>query len=259
MDRKAGKAAGNTEKSKAKSAGDAAIRLVAKRRKEFSPEGHDELRHLFATLGDRATAPLIKHFTGKADTAARQILDSSRLSDEDFARITGGAEPLPAIIGDISKGARYLTTLAPHLAEATPVGKLALTGGQIGFGTPGLLDRHEVLAQAVPPGSYTVTAYYSEADLDALPTAGVEAVMVRFSDAPPASWIEAISAKSKPVMRKSDVVSFCLFDAGNADLGSLSKATAVELENCYAGGDGVAIVGDGEAIVTYVGEGKSVV
>ena len=75
---------------------DQAIRLVAKRRNEFAPEGQHELRHFFSDLGARAVAPLRKHFAGKADPASRQILDSSRLSDADFAAITNGAPPLPA-------------------------------------------------------------------------------------------------------------------------------------------------------------------
>lgn len=42
--------------------------------------------------------------------------------------------------------------------------------------------------------------------------------MVRFSDAPCATWIEAATAKNNPVMPKGDVVSFVSSTRGTAIL-----------------------------------------
>ena len=155
----------------------------------------------------------------------------------------------------MKKGAKYLDLVAPHLVAAEPVGRLALSSGKIAYAEEGRLHDAKILDREVPAGTYAVSAYYSDAELDAMPTAGLEALMVRFADEPAASWEEALASK-KPVMGKDDLVAFALGDAArtNAAGAELAKEFQKLLGHYVASGDAVGLMDDDRVVQAYVGE-----
>lgn len=228
-------------------------RLSAKR--ASIDENDFALQSAFETLGARATAPLLKHFAGKTDAGARNVLDVTMLDDASYASLSGATVALPIVTGSVKSGAKYLALVAPHLAAAEPVGRLAIASGKIAFAAEGAFGAVRVLDREVPAGTHAVTARYCEEDLGAQPTAGLEGMMVRFRDAAPTSWEEARTGK-KPVMGKEDLTSFALADAARAKAAGddLAKAFEEGIGDYAASGDALGFTDDDRLLLAYVGE-----
>ncbi len=143
-------------------------------------------------------------------------------------------------------------TVWPHLATSDATGTLAIASGRLSVGSPDALDIGSVeLDREVPKGNHPVTVYWSDADLDALPTAGVEAVMLRFAQSAPASWEEAKTTKGKKAIHVSNLITFCWLDA-SAKLDELANDAQKTFEDATT--DGVVLTDDNQVAAVYVGE-----
>ncbi|MBL9026013.1 MAG: hypothetical protein JNL21_27725 [Myxococcales bacterium] len=211
---------------------------------------------VFAALGSRATAPLVKHFSGaQNDKDAKRVLDQTELDDATYAALTGGGTVLPPVTGSIANGAPYLSLVAPHLAAASPAGSLVIRSGRLAFVREAGYAYATTLARSVPVGAHAVTAYYSDPDsddLDALPTAGLEALMVRFAPGTPTQWEEATDERGDTVLTR-ELVTMALVDAEERRT-DLASAHVTETERRMTHGDAVGFLDDGRALVAYVGE-----
>ncbi|QED28114.1 WGR domain-containing protein [Microvenator marinus] len=226
--------------------------LVARRKRFTNDQDGDDIESGFTAMGSRGSAALVRHLAGKNDAGAHLIINYSRLDDATVSDLTGGAPPLPVVDGDIKKGARYLATVWPHLATSDATGTLAIASGRLSVGSPDALDIGSVeLDREVPKGNHPVTVYWSDADLDALPTAGVEAVMLRFAQSAPASWEEAKTTKGKKAIHVSNLITFCWLDA-SAKLDELANDAQKTFEDATT--DGVVLTDDNQVAAVYVGE-----
>lgn len=84
-----------------------------------------------------------------------------------------------------------------------------------------------------------------------LPTAGVEAVMLRFAQSAPASWEEAKTTKGKKAIHVSNLITFCWLDA-SAKLDELANDAQKTFEDATT--DGVVLTDDNQVAAVYVGE-----
>ncbi len=222
-----------------------------------------ELKFAFADLGARATQPLVELLTGAPQDLVRDVVDRSRLPDDVADRLLGGEKhrSLPIVRGSIADGARFLALVEPHLRAATPVGKLRLAGERIAIGEY-TVEGRSVLDRSVPPGDHPVTTYYKEngPSMQDGPTAGLEAVMVRFGEARPATWVEA-KEKGGGSALGNDELQFWLGDEARIATDAEAANTAVESAGSETYPDGVSAAelgGDGDdasgVVVVYIGE-----
>lgn len=217
-----------------------------------------DLRHALGRLGARANAPLVRHLTGAAPARVLAVVNQSRLPDDVADRLLGEHRPkrLPIVTGSIVDGPRFLNLVAPHLRASTLVTHLKLTGDRIAIGDYDV-EHRRVLDRMVPAGKHPVSLYYKEGDFSAYPTAGLEALMIRFRDATPTKWVEANDGEGPAL--GNDEFSFWLGD--EKDIAKrpavAEKAITKAFDECYV--DGLAeFAGDEEdesrALVIYIGE-----
>lgn len=222
-----------------------------------------ELKYAFSSVGARATQPLVELLTGAPQARVRDVVDRSRLPDDIADRLLGREKhrPLPIVTGSIADGARFLALVEPHLRAATPVVKLRLTGDRIAIGEY-TVDGRSLLDRSVPRGDHPVTTYYKENGPSRQdgPSAGLEAVMVRFGDARPATWVEAQQNGGAPALG-NDELQFWLGDEARIATDAEAADTALESAGAETYLDGVSAAeldGDGDdefgAVVVYIGE-----
>jgi hypothetical protein len=222
-----------------------------------------ELKFALSNLGARATQPLVELLAGAPPDQVRDVVDRSRLPDDIADRLLGREKhrSLPIVRGSIADGARFLALVEPHLRAATPVFKLRLTGERIAIGEYVVAGR-SVLDRSVPLGEHPVTTYYKEngPSRQEGPTAGLEAVMVRFGEARPATWVEAQENGGGPALG-NDELQFWLGDEARIATDEEAANTALEAAGSETYLDGVSAAelgGDGDdefgAVVVYVGE-----
>jgi hypothetical protein len=219
-----------------------------------------DLRHALGRLGVRATRPLVRHLTGASPARVLEVVNQSRLPDEVADRLLGNQRPkrLPIVSGSIVDGPRYLSLVSPHLLAARTAAHLKLTGDRIAIGDYDT-EHRRVLDRRVPAGKHPVTLHYKDGDFSAYPTAGLEAILIRFRDATPTTWVEANDDEGPAL--GGDEFSFWLGDEERIAEQPDAAATAIEEagEDCYT--DGLALAeldGDTEdesgALVIYIGE-----
>jgi hypothetical protein len=221
-----------------------------------------DLRHAFAALGARATAPLMKHLANAPPARIREVVDQSRLPDDVAAQLLGDQRhvPLPIVSGDITDGPRFLALVVPHLdADPTPAW-LRLTGTRIALGDSDEVTTRYVLDRSVPAGRYRVTAYYKELS-PGLPTCGLEAIMIRFSetDTLPTTWVEAKTEDGESLL--DDAYSFWIADEKRIVASAKVMQSAIAKAEAETYVEGIALAdlpGDGDdesgAFAVYVGE-----
>jgi predicted DNA-binding WGR domain protein len=182
---------------------------------------------------------------------AAALLGTLPLTDAEYAAILGGVAPQPALPVLEGKGPKYLSALQAHLAASDPVGELSLTSGRIAV-TTGLLEERRVVAWEFPPGGYRVTVHHSDLDLEGLPTAGVDALMIALSDQPTVKWKEAASTTTQRAL-DGDVIDLCLGDETWLASCDQARPKIEQTLEHVRDDEGVGMVGN-DAVVVYVGE-----
>jgi len=222
-----------------------------------------ELKYALSNVGARAIQPLVELLTGAPPDRVRDVVDRSRLPDDIADRLLRGEkhQSLPLVTGSIADGARFLALVEPHLRAATPVIKLRLTGERIAIGEY-TVEGRSVLDRRVPLGDHPVTTYYKEngPTMQDGPTAGLEAVMVRFAAARPATWVEAQEDGGAPALG-NDELQFWIGDEARIATDAEAANTALESAGAETYLDGVSAAeldGDGDdevgAVAVYIGE-----
>ena len=139
------------------------------------------------------------------------------------------------------------------LSDAEPDGTVTVSSGALAVASPGNTQYAKVLARPVAPGSYPAFIHQSDQEFDAVPTVGVDGVLVRFADRPVATWEEARTADDEPLIEASDVIGLCFGDAETFSSDeSLGEETQSTLDDVCTD-DGVGEV-EGKAVVVYIGE-----
>ncbi|MBI5544317.1 MAG: WGR domain-containing protein, partial [Deltaproteobacteria bacterium] len=97
-----------------------------------------------------------------------------------------------------------LQRLADSPVRGEPVAQLRVGQAGLAVAETSAMGSARVLGLAVPAGTHPVFATFSEEDLDGLPTAGLEGLLVRLDPAPVASWQDARTSGGEPIYGDSD-------------------------------------------------------